>query len=161
MFSLISAWTNGWANNQGAVDFRRNCPHYDGTLMTRVWGSKFFGCRECWRTSYDLDVLLRTVMMSCYEQPILRNMAYKTTSFHWWTSCMQVIWRCDSPEYHEYHEECLKRICVLLAHTPLKTPAVKWMPLFVPQSKMYQILKVMLTQIVLIPAAKLRECCSN
>ena len=29
MFSLICAWTNGWANNRGAGDLRRHCAHYD------------------------------------------------------------------------------------------------------------------------------------
>ena len=29
MFSLISAWINGWVNNRDAGDLRRNCAHYD------------------------------------------------------------------------------------------------------------------------------------
>ena len=33
MFSLICAWTNGWANNKEAGDFRRRCAHYDVTVM--------------------------------------------------------------------------------------------------------------------------------
>ena len=33
MFSLISAWTNGWANNRDDGDLRRHRPHYDVTLM--------------------------------------------------------------------------------------------------------------------------------
>ena len=33
MFSLICAWTSGWVNNQDAGDLRRNCAHYDGTVM--------------------------------------------------------------------------------------------------------------------------------
>ena len=32
-FSLISAWTNGWANNREAGDLRRHRAHYDATLM--------------------------------------------------------------------------------------------------------------------------------
>ena len=34
MFSLSCAWTNGWANYQDAVDWRRYCTHYDVTVMT-------------------------------------------------------------------------------------------------------------------------------
>ena len=33
MFSLICAWTNDWANNRDAGDLRRNCAHYDVTVM--------------------------------------------------------------------------------------------------------------------------------
>ena len=33
MFSLICAWTNGWANNRDASDFRRHGAHYDVTVM--------------------------------------------------------------------------------------------------------------------------------
>ena len=32
-FSLICAWTNGWANNRDAGDLRRYCAHYDVTVM--------------------------------------------------------------------------------------------------------------------------------
>ena len=32
-FSLIWAWTNGWANNRGAGDLRRHRLHYDVTVM--------------------------------------------------------------------------------------------------------------------------------
>ena len=33
MFSLIFAWTNGWANHREAGDFRRHHAHYDVTVM--------------------------------------------------------------------------------------------------------------------------------
>ena len=33
MFSLICAWTSGWANNRYAGDLRRHRTHYDVTLM--------------------------------------------------------------------------------------------------------------------------------
>ena len=33
MFSLICAWINGWVNNRGAGDLRRNRDHYDVTVM--------------------------------------------------------------------------------------------------------------------------------
>ena len=53
MFSLICAWTNGWANNQDADYLRRHCTHYDVIAMTkwpldpllsspRYWLSIFF-----------------------------------------------------------------------------------------------------------------------
>ena len=34
MFSLISAWTNGWVNNWGAGDIRRHRAHYDVIVMS-------------------------------------------------------------------------------------------------------------------------------
>ena len=33
MFSLICAWTNGWANNRDVGDLRLDRAHYDVTLM--------------------------------------------------------------------------------------------------------------------------------
>ena len=33
MFSLICAWTNGWANNRDAGDFRYHCAHYKITVI--------------------------------------------------------------------------------------------------------------------------------
>ena len=33
IFSLIYAWTNGWANNRDTGDLRRYCAHYDVTVM--------------------------------------------------------------------------------------------------------------------------------
>ena len=33
-FSLICAWTNGWASNRDAGDLRRHRAHYDTTVMT-------------------------------------------------------------------------------------------------------------------------------
>ena len=33
MFSLIWAWTNGWANNRDAGDLRSHRAHYDDTVM--------------------------------------------------------------------------------------------------------------------------------
>ena len=36
VFSLISAWTNGWANDRDAGDLQRHCAHYDVTVMRYV-----------------------------------------------------------------------------------------------------------------------------
>ena len=33
MFSLICAWTNGWASNRDYVEWRRHCAHYDVAVM--------------------------------------------------------------------------------------------------------------------------------
>ena len=37
MFSLICAWTNGWANSWDAVDLRCNHAHYDIIVMFLQW----------------------------------------------------------------------------------------------------------------------------
>ena len=39
MFSLICAWSYGWANNQDAGDVRRHCAHYDVTVIWPVLAS--------------------------------------------------------------------------------------------------------------------------
>ena len=36
MFSLICAWTNGWANNQDPGDLRRHRAHYDVTATSHM-----------------------------------------------------------------------------------------------------------------------------
>ena len=36
MFSLIFPWINGWVNNREAGDLRRNCAHYDVTVMSSL-----------------------------------------------------------------------------------------------------------------------------
>ena len=35
IFSLICAWTNGWANNRDAGNLRLHCAHYDVTVMVQ------------------------------------------------------------------------------------------------------------------------------
>ena len=37
MFSLIYAWINDWINNREAGDLRRQCGHYDVSVMKRDW----------------------------------------------------------------------------------------------------------------------------
>ena len=37
MFSLISAWTNEWANNRDTGDLRRHCTHCDVIVMQCHW----------------------------------------------------------------------------------------------------------------------------
>ena len=37
MFSLICVWINGWVNNGGAGDLRRNRTHYDVSEMTTLY----------------------------------------------------------------------------------------------------------------------------
>ena len=45
MFSLICAWTNGWANNRDAGDLRCHHAHYDITVMElSCWN------RSSWKT---------------------------------------------------------------------------------------------------------------
>ena len=48
MFSLIFAWTNGWANNRYTSDLKHHRAHYDVTVMTSfVWSSlnQIMACR--------------------------------------------------------------------------------------------------------------------
>ena len=56
MFSLMFAWTNGWANNRDAVDLRRHGAHYDVMVMKGIPVL----AKPRWRRSYILlsDILL-------------------------------------------------------------------------------------------------------
>ena len=50
VFSLISAWINGWVNNREAGDLRRHRAHYDVTVMETV-GRKAPGKHKAFWTS--------------------------------------------------------------------------------------------------------------
>ena len=45
MFSLICAWTNGWANNRDTGDLRGHHAHYDTTAMS--WWESFIHIELC------------------------------------------------------------------------------------------------------------------
>ena len=58
MFSLTCARINGWVNNREAGDLRRNCAHYDITVML---------CRLCVTTISDTGCLPNTgLCVSCF-----------------------------------------------------------------------------------------------
>ena len=44
MYSLICAWTNGWANHRDAGDVRRHSAHYDVAVMKRGTGWNSESC---------------------------------------------------------------------------------------------------------------------
>ena len=41
MFSMMCAWTSGWANNRDAGDVRYQCTHYDVTVMKSIHSDQF------------------------------------------------------------------------------------------------------------------------
>ena len=55
LFSLICAWTNGWANNRDAGDLRRNRAHYDVTAMSSTGGCHNDNrrCQRLWYICYQ------------------------------------------------------------------------------------------------------------
>ena len=53
MFSLICAWTNGWANNRDAGDSRHYRVHYDVNIMAIAVEGMSVDCGNLtWRTSW-------------------------------------------------------------------------------------------------------------
>ena len=58
MFSLISAWINGWANNQDSDDLRRHRAYY-GSLTKRSWNWSLL-CH-----SLDIFITLRRGSICC------------------------------------------------------------------------------------------------
>ena len=76
MFSLICAWTNGWANSRDAGDLRRHRAHYDVTLMG-AWlqGYESTSCRHWERdASLHLKGMLGT--------PVPMPQRYKNASMY-------------------------------------------------------------------------------
>ena len=49
MFSLISAWINGWVNTRGAGDLRRHRTHYDVTVIKTNPSCEVNNRMEVWR----------------------------------------------------------------------------------------------------------------
>ena len=78
MFSLIYAWSQGWANNWAADDLRCHYTHYNVTVMTSVEAP----CVSC-------SVYAQT-SLSCVPCPGPRHMASLK------------LWLVDSPEQHRH-----------------------------------------------------------
>ena len=64
MFSLISAWLNGWVNIREAGDLRRHCDYYDATVMDWQWARWSTGMKQS-------SQLWRKYIFHClyFEQP--------------------------------------------------------------------------------------------
>ena len=66
IFSLVCAWTNGWANNREAGDLRRQRANYDVTVVMYViwvwlWFQNIFVCLSpCWICESWLSLGLRS-----------------------------------------------------------------------------------------------------
>ena len=60
--SLIGSWTNRWASNRDAGDFRRNCAHYDVTVMGLL--SSDFKAGVLWISNPSQSQMVRTVFYS-------------------------------------------------------------------------------------------------
>ena len=60
MFSLMRAWTDGWANHRDAGDLRHHRAHYAVTLMLRLWRTEnvvlastpYVGAGKCTNSSW-------------------------------------------------------------------------------------------------------------
>ena len=73
MFSLICAWTNGWANNWNASDLWCHCTHYNVTVMgishIISWGKS---CRDINKACVTVPIPL-----TCVTASSITNNKYK------------------------------------------------------------------------------------
>ena len=85
IFSLICAWTDGWANNRDACDLRLYCVHYDVNFMRTVYAnqlatsllmcilrpnrtaSPLFVWHCCWEILLVLPILFRDTLLKFYH----------------------------------------------------------------------------------------------
>ena len=67
MFSLICAWTNGWASNRDAGDLRRHRAHYDVNVMGILMARLFIYTEAWWRAYTSMT------WVTCWHQAIARN----------------------------------------------------------------------------------------
>ena len=100
MFSLICAWTNGWANNRDAGDLRLHRAHYDVTviiikpilldLLKQAWHQfqiyrSFFTKRPIWRANYLTNVhkmLTQGWLLACKREHHLNKIHHSLTNLH-------------------------------------------------------------------------------
>ena len=68
MFSLICAWTNGCVNNRNTGDMRRNCAHYDVSVM--VMASLSCSDEEL-RLVATVEITIRVPLRSHYRKGCL------------------------------------------------------------------------------------------
>ena len=76
MFSVICAWSNGWANNRDAGDLRGHRAHYDVNVMSRVHqGQHSWLARETQTTTIKTGPYFANishfVMTSCHDNIIV------------------------------------------------------------------------------------------
>ena len=103
MFSLLCAWTNGWANNRDAGDMRakHHRAHYDVTVMNTLWvldsGPLLIWHKICllikitrslweltgaWQQILQLKTLFRSFLTSQVLTSRRITAQWMTTSFH-------------------------------------------------------------------------------
>ena len=76
MFSLIYAWTNGWANNRDGGDLRRHRAHYDVTVMlfnikSEPNGAAWHRVLWSWCSLWQLNSVWRHAAFYLYVLPWL------------------------------------------------------------------------------------------
>ena len=67
IYSLICAWTNGWANNQDASDLRRHHAHYDVTVMCVPY------------VTHELHMVILLLTLSIYRSGLLIKVSHAAT----------------------------------------------------------------------------------
>ena len=85
MFSLICAWTSGWANNRDPDDLTRHRAHYEVTVR------KYTKKREAfapYRTECIPDHASGSILVLPRRIPVKRFSKFKHEPMH--------IWKCDS-----------------------------------------------------------------
>ena len=93
IFSLICAWTNGWANNRDAGDLSRHRAHYNVTVMQ--WGTLILYSAMRYNTidlkqkEYDIKV----ISLACHGFQINGNYTVCLTGCSSW----QQIWNWNNP----------------------------------------------------------------
>ena len=72
MFSLICAWTHGWANNRDAGELRRHRAHYDVTVMVSTLCSDDLA--QSVAISYDISLAIwNNVILSVKTHPNMKT----------------------------------------------------------------------------------------
>ena len=86
MFSLVCTWTNSWANNEDAGDFRRHCAHYGVIviyLQEQLHGF-FLSMSKCclnWMTPWKSSSYFDDTTFKNISTDIMNTSIGKTHSF--------------------------------------------------------------------------------
>ena len=103
MFSLICAWTNIWANNGDAVDFKCHHAHYDIIVIKFViigcaWSCQIFGVANVdifatwWWPLHSIIMVPKTSSIRAVTSSIIGRHERKLWEFHLEWKTHLVVW---------------------------------------------------------------------
>ena len=97
MFSLICAWTNGWANNREAGDLKRHRAHYNVIVMSMILGD-VLAWQHITVTSYKHHDVSNHWRLLCLLNRLFRRASKKTSKYRLTGPLLAITWTNVDPD---------------------------------------------------------------